>query len=121
MADESPKATVLHESANPEALNDAPDSSIAHEPNEPFSDASYWEEHATFHIEADSLVSGKAVHTAFLGANLSLVAHNLFSAMRRLDDDLGVDVIFAQCVSDLHEGRAVMDRLQRAAVNTVTV
>ncbi|TWU25944.1 L-threonylcarbamoyladenylate synthase [Bythopirellula polymerisocia] len=43
-------------------------------------------------------------------------AVNLFAAMRRLDA-LGLDIIVAQPVPEVELGRAIMDRLRRAAVS----
>ena len=42
-------------------------------------------------------------------------AANLFAAMRRLDE-LGLDLIIAEPVPEIDLGRAIMDRLRRAAV-----
>lgn len=48
-------------------------------------------------------------------ADFSEAAHNLFAAMRRLDD-LQLDVIFAELLPEQDLGRAINDRLRRAAV-----
>jgi len=44
----------------------------------------------------------------------STVAHNLFSILREFDDD-GVDVIYSEGFSDEGIGRAIMNRLKKAA------
>ena len=49
--------------------------------------------------------------------NLHEVAANLFSCLHRLDE-AGLDVIYAEPVPEEGLGRAIMDRLRKAAQKT---
>jgi len=53
-----------------------------------------------------------------LGKTMHETAHNLFSALRALDDK-NVDIILAEGVAEKGIGLAVMNRLRRAAVKIV--
>jgi L-threonylcarbamoyladenylate synthase len=46
-------------------------------------------------------------------------AHSIYSAMRQLDA-WGADVIIIEAIDERGEGAAVMDRLRRAASETIT-
>ncbi len=82
--------------------------------------------HALTHIEqgkkvgmllpADelSVFSDLPIETINLGANLSEISHNLFSAMRSLDQ-VGADVILVHGFGEFGLGVALWDRLLRAA------
>ncbi|KAH3676158.1 hypothetical protein WICMUC_002180 [Wickerhamomyces mucosus] len=54
-----------------------------------------------------------------LGRTKKEVSTNLFKLLRHLDEDLSVDYIFVESVDIADEGLAIMNRLQKAASETI--
>ncbi len=61
-------------------------------------------------------ISAKACEVLSPKGSLNEAAQNLFAALHRLDES-GADVIFAEPVPETGLGRAIMDRLRRAAAS----
>ncbi|MDI6642083.1 MAG: L-threonylcarbamoyladenylate synthase, partial [Elusimicrobiota bacterium] len=70
----------------------------------------------TFSENKDKFKGVDGFNLKILGskADLKTCAKNLFSLLREFDTD-GIDVIIAQKIKKVHLGRAIMDRLEKAA------
>lgn len=65
-------------------------------------------------VESRNAYHNGLVKVMGLRADESTVAHNLFAILREFDDD-GVDVIYSEGFDDNGIGRAIMNRLKKAA------
>ncbi|GME79378.1 unnamed protein product [Ambrosiozyma monospora] len=70
------------------------------------------------HFNSASEISSTIIVDRELGKTGDDIQRHLFAMLREVDE-LGVDVIFVEGVDNDHEGLAIMNRLQKAAYQTV--
>ncbi|KAF5132049.1 hypothetical protein DV495_001648 [Geotrichum candidum] len=71
-------------------------------------------------IEAVINDDGFSALTKPLGKSGAEISHNLFSALREMDEDQGCDMILVEGIDEANEGLAVMNRLTKAASTVIT-
>jgi L-threonylcarbamoyladenylate synthase len=74
----------------------------------------------TTEIEAAINAAGSLAITKTLGKSGAEISHNLFSALREMDEDQGCDMILVEGIDEANEGLAVMNRLTKAASIVIT-
>ncbi|KAF5103880.1 hypothetical protein D0Z03_000009 [Geotrichum reessii] len=70
-------------------------------------------------LETEIETAGFVVITKSLGKTGAEISHNLFSALREMDEDKGCDLILVEGIDEKNEGLAVMNRLTKAASTVI--
>lgn len=70
-------------------------------------------------LETEIKTAGFVVITKSLGKTGAEISHNLFSALREMDEDKGCDLILVEGIDETNEGLAVMNRLTKAASTVI--